>query len=159
MAAPRGHREPRAHRRGHGLDVGTYIYISREIPTFDSIADYHPAVASKVSTSDGSVIGQFYRERDGGGDGQHLRMLVQAVVSAEARIHEHPGLVRRRFGEGGGGGRGERPERLGASTMAQQVVKNFLSASEKKWKRKLKEIMLARAPRAQPLPGDILFLI
>ena len=40
-----------------------YIYISREIPTFDSVNDYHPFVATKVVAADGSVIGQFYRER------------------------------------------------------------------------------------------------
>src|SRR5207237_7305284 len=36
--------------------IAGYVYISREIPTFDSIRDYHPFVASKVVASDGSVI-------------------------------------------------------------------------------------------------------
>src|SRR5439155_1236784 len=61
-----------------------YVYISREIPTFDSVRDYHPFVGSKVVASDGSVIAQFYRERrtvvkmD-----QVPRVLVQAVISAQ----------------------------------------------------------------------------
>src|SRR5205085_4213193 len=33
-----------------------YIYISRETPTFDSVRDYHPFVASKVVAADGTLI-------------------------------------------------------------------------------------------------------
>ncbi|TMA41655.1 MAG: hypothetical protein E6J82_11740, partial [Deltaproteobacteria bacterium] len=71
-----------------------YVYISREIPTFDSVRDYHPFVGSKVVASDGSVIAQFYRERrtvvkmD-----QVPRVLVQAVISAEDKdFYKHPGF-------------------------------------------------------------------
>ena len=64
--------------------IGGYIYISREIPTFDSVRDYHPFVASKVIAADGSVVGQFYRERRTVVRMDRIpRVLVQAVISAE----------------------------------------------------------------------------
>src|SRR6266851_3816322 len=45
-----------------GLVAG-YLYLAREIPTFDSVKDYHPMVSTKVVAQDGTVVGQFYRER------------------------------------------------------------------------------------------------
>lgn len=34
-----------------------YFYISREIPTFDSVRDYRPFTATKVVAADGTVLG------------------------------------------------------------------------------------------------------
>ena len=140
--------------------VAGYFYISREIPTFDSIRDYHPFVASKVVASDGSVVGQFYRERrtivkmD-----QVPRVLVQAVISAEDKdFYKHPGFnliaLARAVVVDTISGR----KRLGASTITQQVVKNFFLSSEKKWKRKLKELLLASRLERNLSKDDILYL-
>src|SRR5437762_403962 len=137
-----------------------YVYISREIPTFDSVRDYHPFVGSKVVASDGSVIAQFYRERrtvvkmD-----QVPRVLVQAVISAEDKdFYKHPGfnffaLARAALVDAVSG-----RKRLGASTITQQVVKNFFLTPEKRWKRKLKEILLAARLEHNLSKDDILFL-
>src|SRR5437764_10001364 len=137
-----------------------YVYISREIPTFDSVRDYHPFVGSKVVASDGSVIAQFYRQRrtvvkmD-----QVPRVLVQAVISAEDKdFYKHPGfnffaLARAALVDAVSG-----RKRLGASTITQQVVKNFFLTPEKRWKRKLKEILLAARLEHNLSKDDILFL-
>jgi len=137
-----------------------YVYISREIPTFDSVRDYHPFVGTKVVASDGSVIAQFYRERrtvvkmD-----QVPRVLVQAVISAEDKdFYKHPGfnffaLARAALVDAVSG-----RKRLGASTITQQVVKNFFLTPEKRWKRKLKEILLAARLEHNLSKDDILFL-
>jgi penicillin-binding protein 1A len=140
--------------------LGTYFYISRDIPTFDSIADYHPVVATKVMTSDGTIIGQFFRERRTVVKMDKVpRVLVQAVISAEDKdFYKHPGFnfiaLSRAAVVDAISGR----KRLGASTITQQVVKNFFLSSEKKWKRKLKEIMLAARLEHNLSKDDILYL-
>jgi penicillin-binding protein 1A len=137
-----------------------YVYISREIPTFDSVADYHPVATTQVVARDGTVVGQFFRERrtvvkmD-----QVPRVLVQAVLSAEDKdFYNHPGynlgaLIRAAVVDAISG-----RKRLGASTITQQVVKNFFLSSEKRWKRKLKEILLAARLEHNLSKDDILYL-
>jgi penicillin-binding protein 1A len=145
---------------GAALCIGAYIYISREIPTFDSIADYKPFVATKVVTSDGTVVGQFFKERRTVVKMDQIpRVLVQAVISAEDKdFYKHPGfnfiaLARAAVVDAISG-----RKRLGASTITQQVVKNFFLSSEKKWKRKLKEIVLAARLEHNLSKDDILYL-
>ena len=140
--------------------IGGYVYISREIPTFDSVRDYHPFAATKVVTADGSVVGQFHRERRTVVKMDQIpRVLVQAVISAEDKdFYKHPGfnffaLARAAVVDALSG-----RKRLGASTITQQVVKNFFLTSEKKWKRKLKEILLAARLERNLSKDDILFL-
>lgn len=142
-----------------GLVAG-YLYLAREIPTFDSIRDYHPFAASKVVAADGSLVGQFYRERRTVVKMDRIpRVLVQAVTSAEDKdFYRHPGFnvlaLARAVVVDAISGR----KRLGASTITQQVVKNFFLSSEKKWKRKLKEILLSARLEHNLSKDDILYL-
>ncbi|HYS07314.1 MAG TPA: PBP1A family penicillin-binding protein [Myxococcales bacterium] len=140
--------------------IGGYLYISREIPTFDSVRDYHPFVASKVVAADGTVVGQFHRERRTVVKMEQIpRVLIQAMISAEDKdFYKHPGInvlaIARAIVVDALSGR----RRLGASTITQQVVKNFFLTPEKKWKRKLKEILLAARLERNLSKDDILFL-
>jgi penicillin-binding protein 1A len=145
---------------GAAAIIGGYFWISREVPTFDSIRDYHPIVTSRVVTSDGTVVGQFYRERRTVVKMDQIpRVLVQAVISAEDKdFYKHSGfnpiaLLRAVVVDALSG-----RKRLGASTITQQVVKNFFLSSEKKWKRKLKELLLAARLERNLSKDDILFL-
>src|ERR1700674_1179697 len=87
------------------------------------------------------------------------RVLVQAVISAEDKdFYKHAGvnpfaLVRAAVVDALSG-----RKRLGASTITQQVVKNFFLSSEKRWKRKLKEILLSMRLERNLSKDDILFL-
>src|SRR5439155_1101736 len=87
------------------------------------------------------------------------RVLVQAVISAEDKdFYKHPGfnffaLARAALVDAVSG-----RKRLGASTITQQVVKNFFLTPEKRWKRKLKEILLAARLEHNLSKDDILFL-
>ena len=140
--------------------IAGYLYISREIPTFDSIRDYHPFVASKVVAADGAVVGQFYRERRTVVPMDQIpRVLVQAVTSAEDKdFYKHPGFNLLALGRAVVVDALSGRKRLGASTITQQVVKNFFLSSEKKWKRKLKEILLSARLEHNLSKDDILFL-
>src|SRR5437870_1688454 len=142
-----------------GLVAG-YLYLAREVPTFDSVKDYHPMASTKVVAQDGTVVGQFYRERRTVVPMDKIpRVLVQAVISAEDKdFYKHPGfnpfsLVRAAVIDALSG-----RKRLGASTITQQVVKNFFLSPEKRWKRKLKEILLASRLEHNLSKDDILFL-
>ncbi len=142
-----------------GLVAG-YLYLAREIPTFDTVKDYHPMVSTKVVAQDGTVVGQFYRERRTVVSMDKIpRVLVQAVVSAEDKdFYRHPGfnpfsLFRAAIVDAISG-----QKRLGASTITQQVVKNFFLGSEKRWRRKLKEILLSLRLEKNLSKDDILFL-
>ncbi|MGE5047599.1 MAG: transglycosylase domain-containing protein, partial [Deltaproteobacteria bacterium] len=140
--------------------VAGYVYISRETPTFDSVNDYHPFVVTNVVAADGSVVGQFYRERRTVVTLDKVpKVLREAVISAEDKdFYTHPGfnfiaLLRAAVVDAISG-----RKRLGASTITQQVVKNFFLSPDKRWKRKLKEILLAARLERNLSKDDILFL-
>ena len=140
--------------------TGGYFYLAREIPTFDTVKDYRPLASTKVVAQDGTVIGQFYRERRTVVAMDKIpRILVQAVISAEDKdFYKHPGfnpfsLARAAIVDAVSG-----EKRLGASTITQQVVKNFFLGTEKRWRRKLKEILLSLRLEKNLSKDDILFL-
>src|SRR2546421_2059942 len=137
-----------------------YLYLAREVPTFDTVKDYRPLVSSHVIARDGTVVGEFFKERRTVVPMEKIpRVLLQAVISAEDKdFYQHPGvnpvaLVRAAIVDTLSG-----RKRLGASTITQQVVKNFFLSSEKRWQRKLKEILLSARLERNLSKDDILFL-
>ena len=145
---------------GSAALVAGYLYLAREIPTFDSVKDYRPMLSTKVVAQDGTVVGQFYRERRTLVAMDKIpRVLVQAVISAEDKdFYKHPGfnpfsLARAAVVDALSG-----EKRLGASTITQQVVKNFFLGNEKRLRRKLKEILLSLRLEKNLSKDDILFL-
>jgi len=137
-----------------------YLYLAREVPTFDTVKDYRPLLSSHVVARDGTVVGEFFKERRTVVPMERIpRVLLQAVISAEDKdFYQHPGvnpaaLVRAAIVDALSG-----RKRLGASTITQQVVKNFFLSSEKRWKRKLKEILLSMRLERNLSKDDILFL-
>jgi penicillin-binding protein 1A len=139
--------------------LGTFL-IAREIPAMESVRDYQPFVATKVVAQDGTAVGQFFREkRTVVKMDQIPQVLVHAVISAEDKdFYTHPGFnllaMTRAVIVDALSGR----KRLGASTITQQVVKNFFLTPDKKVKRKLKELILAARLERNLSKDDILFL-
>ncbi len=125
-----------------------YGYFSKDLPDYQQLSEYKPPVISRVYASDGSLIGEFANERRLFTKIEDIPPLVRnAFIAAEDKnFYQHPGVdlegVLRamatniiRAGEG---------KRLqGASTITQQVMKNFLLTNERKWQRKIKEAILA----------------
>src|SRR2546421_11345731 len=137
-----------------------YLYLAREVPTFDTVKDYRPLLSAHVVARDGTVVGEFFKERRTVVPMEKIpRVLLQAVISAEDKdFYQHPGvnpvaLVRAAIVDALSG-----QKRLGASTITQQVVKNFFLGSEKRWRRKLKEILLSMRLEKNLSKDDILFL-
>ncbi|HXN56387.1 MAG TPA: transglycosylase domain-containing protein, partial [Myxococcales bacterium] len=139
--------------------LGTFL-IAREIPAMESVRDYQPFVATKVVAQDGTAVGQFFREkRTVVKMDQVPQVLVHAVISAEDKdFYTHPGFnllaMTRAVIVDALSGR----KRLGASTITQQVVKNFFLSPDKKLKRKVKELILAARLERNLSKDDILFL-
>src|SRR5688572_19092940 len=117
------------------------------LPDYDRLAKYEPPVMTRIHAADGRLVAEHAKER-------RLYLPIQAVpdllkaafLSAEDKnFYEHPGVdamgvVRALiiYVRSGGSARMQ-----GASTITQQVAKNFLLTNERTLDRKVKEALLA----------------
>ena len=129
--------------------AGLLWHFSKDLPDYSQLQDYEPPVMTRVHAADGSLVAEYARERRLYIPIQAVpRRVISAFMAAEDKnFYEHGGLdfggiVRagliyaQNFGSGGG--------RLqGASTITQQVAKNFLLTNERTFSRKIKEALLA----------------
>ena len=115
------------------------------LPSLEVLTDYRPKIPLRVYTADGHLIGEFGEERRAVVAIQDVPdVMKQAILSAEDdRFYQHGGIdyigIMRAAGTNllGGG------KRQGASTITQQVARNFFLSSEKSYTRKLYEILLS----------------
>ncbi len=132
--------------------VAAYViwFASRDLPDYEALARYEPPVMTRMHAGDGTLLAEFARER-------RLFVpistiphnVVTAFLAAEDKnFYEHGGIDFQGIARAivvniqnqlGGSGR-----LVGASTITQQVAKNFLLSSEQTMTRKLKELLLAR---------------
>ncbi len=114
------------------------------LPALDTITDYRPKMPLRIFTADNVLIGEFGEERR---TLVHFKdipdVMKKAVLSIEDdRFYEHSGIdylgiMRAAFRNATGGAR------QGASTITQQVARNFFLSSEQTFKRKAYEALLA----------------
>ena len=128
--------------------AGLLWHYSQSLPDYSQLQDYEPAVMTRVHAADGALLAEYARER-------RLYIPIQAVpklvthafVAAEDKnFYEHggidfSGIVRAATLYIQQYGSGRRPQ--GASTITQQVAKNFLLTNELSFSRKIKEALLA----------------
>ena len=127
--------------------IGAVFSIyGRDLPSHESLAQYTPPTISRIYSGEGQIIDEFSRERRLFTPIEDIPDLVkQAFVSAEDKnFYTHKGYDMRGIISAGidavkSGGSDIR----GASTITQQVMKNFLLGGERKAERKIKEIILA----------------
>ena len=133
-----------------GFAIAIYAAVLfHDMPDAGDLVDYRPPTATRVYGWDGTLIGEFSKERrifvpyD-----QMPPRLVQAFMAAEDRNFFHhsgvdvQGLGRAMLRNVVNVVRGRRLE--GGSTITQQVAKNVLLTSDATLGRKLKEAILAR---------------
>ena len=111
-----------------GLAYGYWMF-SKDLPDHAQLADYEPPVMTRVHASDGSLIAEYARERRLHMPIQAMpKLVIEAFLSAEDKnFYRHAGIdpegiVRAIVANLALGGRREQ----GASTITQQVAKNFL---------------------------------
>ncbi|EAS51027.1 penicillin-binding protein [Aurantimonas manganoxydans SI85-9A1] len=118
--------------------------MGSDLPDYQVLAAYEPPVTTRVHAADGSLMAEYARQR-------RLFLPIQAVpdlvknafLSAEDKnFYQHPGVdiegVARAVMVLAKGGRMQ-----GASTITQQVAKNFLLTNERTFDRKIKEAILS----------------
>jgi penicillin-binding protein 1A len=128
--------------------AGLLWHFSKELPDYSQLQDYEPAVMTRVHAADGQLLAEYARERRLYLPIQAVpRLVINAFIAAEDKsFYEHGGLdfsgiARAGLSYAQNYGTGRRPQ--GASTITQQVAKNFLLTNELSWSRKIKEALLA----------------
>ena len=133
---------------GVAATAGLLWHFSKDLPDYSQLQDYEPPVMTRVHAADGSLLGEYARER-------RLYIPIQAVpklvisgflAAEDKNFYEHGGLdftgiARAGFNYLQNFGSSRRPQ--GASTITQQVAKNFLLSNEVSLSRKIKEALLA----------------
>jgi len=141
--------------------VGTIVFIvgiagvsamlwhySKDLPDYSQLQDYEPPVMTRVHAADGSLLAEYANQR-------RLYLPIQAIpklvtnafIAAEDKnFYQHPGIDIYGIARAGmlyiqNYGSNRRPQ--GASTITQQVAKNFLLSNEVSFERKIKEALLA----------------
>ena len=131
--------------------AGVIIYVgdlADELPDYEVLASYEPPVTTRFQSVDGQLMGEFARQR-------RLFLPIQAVpdrvkaafLSAEDKnFYRHKGVdflaLARAIVTNVENLRNDR-RLVGASTITQQVAKNFLLTNDRTIDRKIKEAILA----------------
>ncbi len=129
------------------LGIGGIFWIyGQDLPNPERLSQYTPPTISRIYNGQGRIIDEFARERRLFAPVETIPPLIkQAFISAEDKnFYTHNGYDLRGILAAGfeavrSGGENVR----GASTIPQQVVKNFLLSSDRRIERKIKEIILA----------------
>ncbi|MBA5776479.1 penicillin-binding protein 1A [Stappia sp. F7233] len=133
------------------IAAGVWIYLNemgKDLPDYTALKNYEPPVMTRVHAADGQLMAEFAHER-------RLFLPIQAVpdvlkqayISAEDKnFYTHigvdpEGVARALVSYVQNFGSGRRPQ--GASTITQQVAKNFLLTNELSIERKIKEAILS----------------
>ena len=129
------------------LTVGAVFWIyGRDLPSHDSLAQYQPPTISRIYSNEGKIIDEFARERRLFTPSEEIPDLIkQAFISAEDKnFYNHPGYDIRGIASAAVDAVSSGGSRVrGASTITQQVMKNFLLDGSRRAERKIKEIILA----------------
>jgi penicillin-binding protein 1A len=133
---------------GVAAAAGLVWHFSKDLPDYSQLQNYEPPVMTRVHAGDGSLLAEYSRER-------RLYLPIQAVpkrvinaflAAEDKNFYEHggldfQGLARAALLYAQNYGSNRRPQ--GASTITQQVAKNFLLTNEVSFTRKIKEALLA----------------
>jgi penicillin-binding protein 1A len=122
-----------------------YWYVKNDLPDVSSLQDVRLQTPMRVFTADGELMSQFGEQRripltlD-----EMPPQLIQAFLATEdSRFYEHPGFDVIGMMRAAIVVASTRDAKQGASTITQQLARNFFLTREKKVIRKIKEIFLA----------------
>ncbi len=129
------------------LSIGAVFWMyGRDLPSHESLAQYTPPTISRIYSAQGRLIDEFAQERRLFTPAEEIPDLVkQAFISAEDKnFYTHKGYDMRGIASAVVDAVRSRGEDIrGASTITQQVMKNFLLSGDRRAERKIKEIILA----------------
>ena len=138
---------------------GIFWMYGRDLPDHEALAQYTPPTISRIYSGEGRIIDEFARERRLYTPAEEIPDLVKyAFISVEDKnFYSHKGYdplgILKAAVQCFQGARCR-----GASTITQQVMKNFLLSSDRSAERKIKEIILAARLETTLSKDDILAL-
>ena len=131
-----------------GAVLWVFWNYGKGLPDYHQLATYEPPVATRIHAGNGALLAEHATEKRVFVPVEAMPpLLVQAFLSAEDKaFYSHFGidlraLVRATATNAMNYGTGRRP--IGASTITQQVTKNFLLTNEVSIDRKIKEAILS----------------
>ncbi len=129
------------------LTLGAVFYIyGRDLPSYETLSQYTPPTISRVYSAEGNIIDEFAEQRRLFTPAEEIPELVKhAFVSAEDQhFYTHAGFDINGIAAAAVEAVRSRGQELrGASTITQQVMKNFLLDGSRTIDRKIKELILA----------------
>ena len=140
---------------------GVFWMYGRDLPSHESLAQYKPPTISRIYSGEGRLIDEFAQERRLFTPAEEVPDLVkQAFISAEDKnFYTHKGYDPRGIAAAAVDAVRSRGQDVrGASTITQQVMKNFLLSGDRRAERKIKEIILATRLEQTLSKEDILEL-
>lgn len=141
---------------GLGGVLFVFYKYGQALPDYRQLADYEPPVMTRVHAGDGRLLAEFAMEKRVFIPIKAMpKQLINAFLAAEDKnFYTHPGVDFMGIGRAvltNVKNIGSSRRLVGASTITQQVAKNFLLTNEVSWTRKIKEAILAfRIERAIP---------
>src|SRR5579883_1061916 len=133
---------------GAGGLVVVFYHYGRGLPDYHQLADYQPPTVTRVHAGDGRLLAEYATEKRVFVPIEAIpKRVVKAFLAAEDKnFYSHPGvdflsIARAAITDALHYGQNRRP--VGASTITQQVAKNFLLTNEVSLARKIKEAILA----------------
>ncbi len=136
--------------------AGVIWKYEQDLPDYSLLKNYEPPVMTRVHAADGSLLAEYSRERRLYLPSDEIPDLVKhAFISAEDKnFYSHWGVDPEGIVRAGmvyiQGSR----HIQGASTITQQVAKNFLLNSDRTFDRKIREILLSLANRVRVFEGE-----
>ena len=126
----------------------TFWYFSIGLPDYKKLSNYQPPISSRVYSEDGKLIAEYALQKRLFVPYESIPdVIINSFLSAEDKnFFNHPGIdakgiVRATINNLKNISQNKRLE--GASTITQQVAKNFLLTNEVSMRRKIKEAILA----------------
>jgi penicillin-binding protein 1A len=133
---------------GGGVAALAVWYFGRDLPDYQQLVDYQPPIVSRVYAGDGRLLAEYATEKRVFVPVKEMPPLViHAFLAAEDKnFYTHIGIdpvamIRAGATDVMRVSTHRRP--IGASTITQQVAKNFLVGSELSYQRKIKEALVA----------------
>ncbi|HHN68226.1 MAG TPA: penicillin-binding protein 1A [Thermopetrobacter sp.] len=133
------------------VGVGYVIWeTSRTLPDTKALENYQPKVVTRVHAADGSLLAEYAHQRRLFVPIDAIpKKLIEAVISAEDKnFYHHIGIDVMALGRAMFQNlmfvvKGRKRRFIGASTITQQVAKNFLLSNERTLRRKIREALIA----------------
>jgi len=145
---------------GVGAVAGVINHFEQEVPSVEDLREYEPPTVTTLYDRKGEVLAELYKKRRYVREYEAFpKHLIQSFMAAEdANFLKHGGIdyfgivraVLRNVLKG--------KKAQGASTITQQVARNFLLTSEKTYTRKIKEAILAQRIEETFTKEHILYL-